>query len=601
MDNRRFLVAALLSALVLIVWNALFIPPPAAPPAAEDGLQDPRVSEDGRAASEREQAGREEAGPLGFEDSAHSEGGTRSEGGVFAEEAAGDEAGGRAAEPLIDFATEEVAAELETSSVLESDLFRAEFTNRGAQLISLRLRQHRSEDGEELELVKARGSDPYPFALVSGGLRSHRLNGALFTVSEETDSLGEPLLRFRHRGERGAAEKVFRLEPSGLMSAEVTVVGENDWSLFLGPGLRNVEGDAADSQFMQRGVGYRQGEELELVLAKKQKEDLLVPAFGLRWLALEDSFFLFGVVPGDGFQGALVRPVLQRDEVDADKPRFLPIETDLAGQELTHEQFLLLEAAGERLEVSTLFGAKRYSRLSKLPYGFEDTVRWGWFGFLAKPLYFGLEWIYAEVVANYGWAIVLITLVIKLLFFPLTHKSQESMSKMQELNPKVQAIRTKYRSKLKDKSGRPNLEAQRQMNEEVMSVYKNAGVNPASGCLPLLLQMPVFFAFFRVLSTAVELRDATWIGWIKDLSGPDPYFILPLLMGATSVAMQKMMPAAPDPMQRRLMQLMPIVFTVFALYFPSGLVLYWVTNNLLTMGQQALLQKMKKRKAEAEA
>ena len=170
------------------------------------------------------------------------------------------------------------------------------------------------------------------------------------------------------------------------------------------------------------------------------------------------------------------------------------------------------------------------------------------------------------------------------------------MAKMQALNPKVQAIRNKYRSKLKDKQGRPNVEAQRQMNDEVMKIYKSAGVNPASGCLPILLQMPVFFAFFRLLSTAVELRGAPWIGWISDLSVPDPYYILPILMGVTSVLMQKMMPAAPDPMQRRLMQLLPIMFMFFAFAFPSGLVLYWVTNNLLSMLQQGIMMKLKERR-----
>ncbi len=137
------------------------------------------------------------------------------------------------------------------------------------------------------------------------------------------------------------------------------------------------------------------------------------------------------------------------------------------------------------------------------------------------------------------------------------------------------------------------------MNEEVMKVYKTAGVNPASGCLPVLLQAPVFFAFFRLLSTAVELRNAPWIGWIKDLSVPDPIYVLPILMGATSIAMQRMMPAAPDPMQRRMMQLLPIMFMFFAFAFPSGLVLYWVTNNLLSMLQQGVMMQLKKRREAA--
>jgi YidC/Oxa1 family membrane protein insertase len=584
-ENRRLLFAAILSALVLITWNMLFAPPPAKrppeqPPADQPGTADRRpVSDDRSAGVEEERPAPEREGLL-----------------PPLEDRTGEPPA--SAEPLVDFGEETVAAELEERSVIETETVRAEFTNRGAQLVSLRLKKHFGTEGESLEMVKDRGSDPYPFALVAGGERSHRLNRALFVASEGSDEEGNPQLRFRHQSDRGAAEKLFRWTPDGLLEVEVTVVGETDWSVFMGPGLRNLS-EGEDDRFMQRGVGYRRGEELELLQSKKQKEDVVLPAFGLGWLTLEDNFFLNAVIPRSGVEAVLVRPVIQRAEYRDDQPRFLPIGTEIGEEDQTTDLFLLLQSAGERLSFETLFTAKRYSRLVKLPYGLEQTVRWGWFGFLAKPLYFGLEWIHQRIVPNYGWSIVLITFAIKLLFFPLTHKSQESMGKMQELNPKVQAIRTKYRPKLKDKQGRPNLEAQRKMNEEVMAVYKSAGVNPASGCIPLLFQMPVFFAFFRVLSTAVELRKAPWIAWVKDLSRPDPFFVLPIIMGVTSIAMQRMMPSSPDPMQRRLMQMMPIMFTVFALAFPSGLVLYWVTNNLLTMAQQALLMKMKKRKAES--
>lgn len=576
MENRRLLLAAFVSALILITWNILFPPPtqrptPAGEPSQEVLGEVPPPSSSLEVPEDRS---------------------------VFSEpEEAVAELPDR--EPLIDFGDDLVEAEREKRTVIETEAIRAEFSNRGAQLVSVRLKQHSTSEGEEIELIKARGVDPYPFALVVGGERSHRLNSALFVVSEESDPDGQPVLRFRHRSARGAAEKIFRGTPDGLLAAEITVVGEDDWSVFFGPGLRDLGGDAAEDRFLQRGVGYHLGENLEIIKPGKQGEDQLLPAFGLRWLSIEDNFFLAALIPRSGTEAVLVRPVIQRAEFEVDQPRFLPSGTQIDEEGLSDELFILVEAAGEQLDLLALFDAKRYSRLAEMPYGLEGTVRWGWFGFLAKPLYFGLEWIYRELTPNYGWAIVLITLLIKLLFFPMTHKSQESMGKMQELNPKVQAIRTKYWSKLKDKQGRPNVDAQRQMNEEVMKVYKSAGVNPASGCLPLLLQMPVFFAFFRVLSTAVELRNAPWIGWIRDLSRPDPFLILPILMGVTSVIMQRMMPTSPDPVQRRIMQMMPIVFTLFALAFPSGLVLYWVTNNLLTMAQQALILKMKNRKAEA--
>ena len=143
------------------------------------------------------------------------------------------------------------------------------------------------------------------------------------------------------------------------------------------------------------------------------------------------------------------------------------------------------------------------------------------------------------MVANYGWAIVFLTFLVRLVLFPLTHKSTVSMRKMQALNPQIQAIRQKYRAKLKDKKGRPNAEAQRKMNEEIMGLYKKEGVNPAGGCLPILLQMPVLFAFYSLLSAAVELRGAPWILWIQDLSAPDPYYVLPIVMGASQYVQQK--------------------------------------------------------------
>ncbi len=585
MENRRLLLAVFLSALVLMVWYAIFPPPPPAQtresPATEPGQEQlvPAESSGVDAPSEAAGAGGEVA-------------------------AFGDEE--PQAESLIEFDQETVVAEMEERPVLENETVRLEFTNRGAQLLSFRLKDYLADDGEPLELIRARGSDPHPFALVASGDKSHRLNKALFVWShgesdfdEEPEKVDEQVLSFRHRSDRGTAEKEYRLTSEGLLEVRITTVGGRDWGVVLGPGLRNLSEKEAASRFIQREVGYRRGESLETIAPAKQDSDTFIPGSGLRWVTLEDNYFLNAVMPRTGVREVTVKPVFQRPEAEQGQARFLPIDTREDTEGLSKEQLLFVGADGQQMEIEVLFGAKRYSRLVALPYGLEDTVRWGWFGFLAKPLYYALEWIYQNMVANYGWAIVLVTCLIRLLFFPLTHKSQESMGKMQELNPKVQAIRTKYRSKLKDKQGRPNAEAQRQMNEEVMKVYKTAGVNPASGCFPILLQMPVFFAFFRLLSTAVELRGAPWIGWIGDLSVPDPWYILPILMGVTSIAMQKMMPAAPDPMQRRMMQFLPIMFMFFAFAFPSGLVLYWVTNNLLSMAQQGIMMKLKKRREAA--
>lgn len=588
MENRRLLLAGFVSVLILILWNAIF---PPAPPVERDR-------------------------PVDHPTTVGSQGDGSSLGGP-ARDDRGDPSGPGVADPtmesstealaedtsmtLLDFGEEQVEAVSEEQSILETETFRAVFSNRGAQLLSYQLKKDLTAEGEPLELIRQRGTDPYPFSLVSEGGLSHRLNKALFEVRRETGSGGGPSLRYRYRGERGLAEKVFSAEPSGLLDAEITVAGDTQWSVLIGPGLRNLPAEELENRFVQRGVGYKSGSEIEILAPQKQEEDVILPAFGLHWITLEDNYFINALIPTSGVEGVVIRPVLQRKELDASKPRFLPQGAEVDDETVVESQMLLVEAAGERMEVQTYFGAKRYSVLADLPYGLQETVRWGALGFIAKPIYYGLEWIHREHIPNYGWAIVLITFLIKLILFPLTFKSQQSMTKMQELNPRMQAIRSKYRPKLKDRQGRPNVEAQQQMNAEIMALYKSAGVNPAAGCLPILLQLPIFFAFYKVLLTAVELRNADWIIWIKDLSSPDPIYILPVLMTLSSVLMQRIMPSAPDPMQRRIMQMMPIAFGVFALAFPSGLVLYWLTNNLLTIVQQMALMRLRKNDAPAAA
>jgi YidC/Oxa1 family membrane protein insertase len=201
------------------------------------------------------------------------------------------------------------------------------------------------------------------------------------------------------------------------------------------------------------------------------------------------------------------------------------------------------------------------------------------FGFLATPLLKTLKWI-NEYVGNFGWSIILLTVLINLVLFPLRHKSAVSMRKMQQIQPQVKAIQDRY-AKLKMTDP-----AKSKMNQELMELYKAKGANPASGCLPMLLTFPVLFAFYAFLSQAIELRGAPWIFWIHDLSRHDPYYVTPILMGASQFVQTKMMPATGDPAQQRMMMFMPLMFMVFFLWAPSGLVLYWLCSNLWTIGQQ---------------
>ncbi|MEM1179306.1 MAG: membrane protein insertase YidC [Acidobacteriota bacterium] len=578
MENQRLMLAALLSVVILMVWQVVFPPPP----PVERGVETTELQE----SVGPSQAGSAAADPDVTSPTAATSDAVDGEDIVQGQEVSAAPLAQPEPEPFVP-----IVAATEESVVIDTETFQATFTNKGAQLTSYRIKNHLDAAGEPLELVRNRGTDLYPFAFVFGD-RGTRLNASLFTYEEQVED-GQQVLRFKHASEAGVAEKVFSWDDRGFMDVDIRL--ENDgWGVLLGPSLGNEKGRSGYTQYLDHAVGYLRAGDLETINAKDLDEDQVMPNGYFDWIALENNYFLVAAIPGAGFSDARVRPVLEREEIDPTRPRYLPVDTSSSEEGLEPEMLVILNAQDDELQFRSYFGAKEYRELSTLPFDLQKTVRWGdWLGVLVKPLYLILGWIHANVVANYGWAIMLVTLLIRLVFFPLTHKSQKSMTKMQQLNPKVQAIRTKYRPKMKDKQGRPNVEAQRQMNEEVMAVYKSAGVNPAAGCLPMLLQLPVFFAFYRLLTNSVELKGAEWLFWIKDLANADPYFVLPLLMGATSVMVQKMTPAPPDPMQRRLMQMMPIMFTVFAVYMPSGLLVYWMSNNILSMGQQSLINRMK--------
>lgn len=490
----------------------------------------------------------------------------------------------------------EISAQAEQEVVLEGDRLRAVFSNRGAQLRSVQSRQSWQEKGAFTELVREREGNAYPFALTDAALRSHPANEALFTVSRGQDGA----VLFRYRGPRGDVEKRFRIDERGLLRAEVRVPGRDDWGVLLGPGLRNPTPEELESQFERRAVVYTRaaGSEVQVVEAKEADLTRRIGGEGLRWIGIEDTFFLSALIPESGVDRAVLQPVLMQPAAAKGAPATYtpmpPAESLNDEQEdLVREYQVVLRPEGDRMVLASFWGAKEYDRLAELPYGLEGTVAFGSLKFLALPLLASLHWIHDNVVANYGWAIVLMTVVIKILLLPLTHHSTISMRKMQKLNPKIQAIRDRYRTKLRGKDGKPNLESQRKMNEEVMALYKSEGVNPAGGCLPLLLQMPILFAFYRLLTTAAELRGAPWMLWITDLSVQDPYYVLPVVMGLTQFLQVLLSPQVGDPMQRRLFLFLPLFMTVFFLGFPSGLVLYWLTNSVLTIVQQGVYNRLK--------
>ena len=223
-------------------------------------------------------------------------------------------------------------------------------------------------------------------------------------------------------------------------------------------------------------------------------------------------------------------------------------------------------------------GPQEQESLKKLAPGLDLVVDYGWLTILASPMFLVLSFI-NNLVGNWGWTIVIFTVLLKLVFFPLNQKAGKSMAHMKTMAPKVEAMRARYGDdKLK-------------MNQAMMELYKTEKVNPLGGCLPIVIQIPFFISLYWVLLGAVELRNAPWMGWITDLSSPDPLYILPVIMGASMFIQTKLNPAPPDPVQAKVMLILPLVFSVMFFFFPAGLVLYWTMQNILGIGQQWYINK----------
>ena len=231
-----------------------------------------------------------------------------------------------------------------------------------------------------------------------------------------------------------------------------------------------------------------------------------------------------------------------------------------------------------RYSFSLYVGPKIQERMQDVAPHLERTVDYGWLWLIAEPLFWLLSWIHGFV-GNWGWAIIILTILIKLAFFQLSATSYKSMARMRKLQPRITALRERYSA---DKQ---------RMNQAMMELYREEKINPLGGCLPILVQIPVFIALYWVLLESVELRQASFIGWLDDLSLHDPYFVLPVAMGVTMLIQQKLNPTPPDPMQAKIMMALPFVFTFFFLFFPSGLVLYWFVNNVLSIVQQWVITK----------
>ncbi|MDO5045279.1 membrane protein insertase YidC [Campylobacter sp.] len=268
-----------------------------------------------------------------------------------------------------------------------------------------------------------------------------------------------------------------------------------------------------------------------------------------------------------------------------DKPLNVLVSTDTA-----ENAIVFIKNSGE-FRAGGYIGPKDHKILKSIDNRLTDVIEYGWFTFIAKPMFAFLSVLH-DYIGNWGWAIVVLTLVIRLVLFPLTYKGMLSMNKLKELAPKVKELQAKYK-------GDPQ-----KLNAHMMDLYRKHNANPMGGCLPILMQIPIFFAIYRVLLNAIELKAAPWILWVKDLAVMDPYFVLPILMGITMFLQQKLTPTNfTDPMQEKIMKFLPLIFTFFFVTFPAGLTLYWFINNVCSVIQQIFVNKLfeKHKKAEVKA
>lgn len=319
-------------------------------------------------------------------------------------------------------------------------------------------------------------------------------------------------------------------------------------------------------------------DKLEQVKIKDIKKKNIY-AGNLKWIAVQDRYFLSGIIPKSPSEAVMHLSLNKGNLLEA---QYVQPESEVSsGSQQSFEYLLFL-------------GPKSMKVLRDFDYDLDKVVNFGWFDFIAKPCVWLMNFLYG-IIPNFGVAIIILTIMIKLLLWPLGSKSYKSMNAMKKLQPLMTEIREKYKNDKKE------------MNAQMMNLYKVYKINPMGGCLPMVAQIPVFFALYRMLYEAIELRHAPFFGWINDLSAPDRLFnfdftvplmeppygipVLTIVMGASMLLQQKMTPAAGDPMQQKMMMLMPVVFTFIFINFSSGLVLYWLTNNLLSMGQQYYIMK----------
>ena len=500
-----------------------------------------------------------------------------------------------------------LAATSERTVVVESPLYRVELSNRGAVVRSWQLNKYKDDSNppRTLDVIHTEASQQFGWPLsvvMEDASQQDTANTALYkvtTAGSGTDSSGvltaPTEVDFTWSNGHLAVTKKLKFDSSYIASFEVDAKLDGQSVPFGvawlgGFGDNTVYQPAAHTQ-----VFYSLEGKLKLLSYKnlgqpKQPDQKQTQAGPLDFTGIEDSYF-----------AAAFLPPIEPAGPHAGQPNVLGASMTLTDWTLSHDvqtaegktekdyvpEMAVSSARGEPLALRLMVAPKDLDQLKAVRPPLNELVQFGWLTIIAEPLFYLLLWMH-KYISNYGWAIVVMTIGLNMVLLPLRIRSQRSMQKMQKVGPEVRAIQDRY----KKYSMRDPRKAK--MNEEVMAVYSREGINPLGGCLPMALQMPIWYGLYRMLTVTIELRHAPWIGWIHDLSARDSYYILPILMAITMYIAQKMTPTpTTDASQQRMMALMPIMFGGMFIVFPvaSGLVLYILTSNVVNMVQQWFLNR----------
>lgn len=477
--------------------------------------------------------------------------------------------------------------------VIEMPKYTAVFSSRGGTLKSFRLNDYRSEcatcaedlweklknmfsgqkieaarNGGSIELVNVREDSPSPLSVTLHGTDGVTRNDGLYEFSlSARDQQGQQRLIFSRNDGNLKIDKIFSFFSDGYkITLDVKVFNLSSRPVTQNPVLnwyQHVDASKKGKDFGHDGPVAALGTgAVERTESKDIKGDTLLGPH-IRWAAYESKYFIASFIPENP---SLASVTLTRDS------------DNTVGIGLKGQKTVIPGGQSETFSYSMYLGPKKYSLLQTMGVGLESVVNFGWFRFLSVPLLMLLNFFYGFI-GNYGIAIILMTILVKAVFLPMGAMSSQSMKAMRDLKPQLDVLKEKY----KGNRGK--------IGEETMKLYREKKVNPFSGVLPIMIQVPVFIGLYRALMYAVELRQAPFFGWIQDLSARDPYYIVPVLMGISQFVVQKITPSAANEETRKVLLWLPVLFTVLFAILPSGLVIYWLINNVLQICQQLYLNK----------